>query len=79
MRFLFITTALTACSSVLAGCATPQERRIDSLAMKALPESERAKHRGFAGAARSAGYGVGGVLAAPILFAIDPSGKKLSH
>jgi len=79
MRFLFITIALTTCSFALGGCATAQERRIGSLAMSALPESERAKHRGLSGAARSAGYGVGGVLAAPVLFAIDPSGKKLSH
>jgi hypothetical protein len=88
MRRSFSSTLLLVLTcALLSNCAsTPQQRadaefrqRMDRLMMSHLPESEQAKHRGVQGAMRSAGYKVGGVLAFPIIFLMDPSLKKMSH
>jgi hypothetical protein len=81
------TVMLALTCAMLNNCAsTPQQRadaefrqKVDRLMMNHLPESEQAKHRGLQGAMRSAGYKVGGVLAFPVLFLMDPSLKKMSH
>ena len=88
MRLITFTTAVVALSFTITGCASSPnqqthsqtiEQRMDRIAVSTLPESERAKHTGFGGAMRSAGYFIGGVFAAPFLFALDPTDKNLSH